>query len=391
MGARGLRNGSNYSEMAVVGGGPGGALAALLLARRGLHVTLFDRACFPRWKVCGCCLGAQAQSTLQRCGLGDLLDHLGASEVPRAEFRIFGKKLEVATNQMRALSRNILDDALLRAAASAGAELRLGTSVIGVDATGEDGLQLSLRSGAGKCSFRAKLLVAACGLSAVRGAGSAFISERSPIGAGVQLAGCALDVPENTLMMFCGSPGYFGLVRHREGVSAAASLRPRQLKAAGSVNSAIASLLEENRMGGMENLVQARWRGTPPLRRRQTEAVPGVFHIGDALGYYEPITGQGIGWAMEDAVEVRDYVVSALKADRRSASEGWHRASGDRYRKRTRLCAAVTGLLHFGFAARLAAGSAAVLPAVMQRLAQGITGLERSPAGGDFGAVDQSY
>src|SRR5262249_26661731 len=48
----------------VVGAGPAGATAARELARRGLDVLLVDRAAFPRWKVCGCCLNGNALATL---------------------------------------------------------------------------------------------------------------------------------------------------------------------------------------------------------------------------------------------------------------------------------------------------------------------------------------
>src|SRR5262249_23647918 len=43
-------------DAVVVGAGPAGALAARELARLGAAVLLVDRATFPRWKVCGCCL-----------------------------------------------------------------------------------------------------------------------------------------------------------------------------------------------------------------------------------------------------------------------------------------------------------------------------------------------
>src|SRR5262249_60136413 len=56
----------------VVGAGPAGATAARELARRDLDVLLVDRATFPRWKVCGCCLNGNALATLERIGLGDL-------------------------------------------------------------------------------------------------------------------------------------------------------------------------------------------------------------------------------------------------------------------------------------------------------------------------------
>ena len=59
----------------VIGGGPGGATAALLLARAGWSVALVERKTFPRRKVCGEYLSA---TTLP------LLEHLGVAEIGRA-------------------------------------------------------------------------------------------------------------------------------------------------------------------------------------------------------------------------------------------------------------------------------------------------------------------
>ena len=51
-------------QAVVVGAGPAGALAALQLARQGVRVLLVEKRAFPRWKVCGCCLNAQALSLI---------------------------------------------------------------------------------------------------------------------------------------------------------------------------------------------------------------------------------------------------------------------------------------------------------------------------------------
>src|SRR5437868_1046375 len=54
------------------GAGPAGAAAARELARRSVSVLLVDRATFPRWKVCGCCLNGRAAAVLGAMGLGGL-------------------------------------------------------------------------------------------------------------------------------------------------------------------------------------------------------------------------------------------------------------------------------------------------------------------------------
>ena len=53
-------------DVVVVGAGPAGALAAILLARAGVRVRVFDRARFPRDKLCGDTLNPGALGVLAR-------------------------------------------------------------------------------------------------------------------------------------------------------------------------------------------------------------------------------------------------------------------------------------------------------------------------------------
>src|SRR5262245_44557832 len=55
----------------VIGGGPGGATAALLLARAGWSVARLERKTFPRRKVCGEYLSATNLPLLDRLGIGE--------------------------------------------------------------------------------------------------------------------------------------------------------------------------------------------------------------------------------------------------------------------------------------------------------------------------------
>src|SRR5262245_43587218 len=104
----------------VVGAGPAGALAARQLALAGVGVLLVDRASFPRWKVCGCCLSVAALETLRSVGLGGLVKRCGGVPLARVCLGVAGRSALLQLPGGRSLSREAFDAALVESALSAG-------------------------------------------------------------------------------------------------------------------------------------------------------------------------------------------------------------------------------------------------------------------------------
>jgi flavin-dependent dehydrogenase len=119
----------------VVGARVAGAPTAMLLARRGYHVLLVDRATFPSDTVSTHNLTLAAMASLQRWGLYEEALATGCPPVNRLRFDLNGLVLEgwdgplEGVNQMVNLRRSVLDDILVRAAKDAGADVREGFSV----------------------------------------------------------------------------------------------------------------------------------------------------------------------------------------------------------------------------------------------------------------------
>jgi flavin-dependent dehydrogenase len=121
-------------DVVIVGAGPAGAVAAIVLARAGARVCVVERAAFPRDKLCGDTVNPGTLTRLARLGLdGDL--HARALRVDG--MRLTGEGGVVIEGRYprgqsgRAIVRRDLDSMLLQQAVAAGCELESGVAVRG--------------------------------------------------------------------------------------------------------------------------------------------------------------------------------------------------------------------------------------------------------------------
>jgi flavin-dependent dehydrogenase len=155
-------------DVIVVGARCAGASTSLLLARAGLRVLMIDRADFPSDTVSGHMIKLAGVERLQRWGL---LDAVLASGCPRPEGRTvsFGAQRLHVPAEPGALTpmaprRIVLDDILIRAAAAAGADVRLHTSLIGLVSDGQRVNGVRTRDRAGRTALeRSRLVIGADG------------------------------------------------------------------------------------------------------------------------------------------------------------------------------------------------------------------------------------
>lgn len=112
----------------IIGGGPAGCAAAISLARAGCRPRLLERSTGPTDKVCGDFLSAEAIDLVHMLGV----DPVALGAVPIRRVRISsGNRTAEAQLPFAAvgLSRRLLDEALLRHAEAAGADVRRGETV----------------------------------------------------------------------------------------------------------------------------------------------------------------------------------------------------------------------------------------------------------------------
>ncbi len=367
-------------DAVVIGAGPAGAVAARQLVRGGAAVLLVERAVFPRDKVCGCCLNRRSLAALAAIGLGDLPDRCGAVPLNSFHWSAGRSHVTLPLPGGAALSRRTLDAALAREAAACGAALFFGTSAVVGDVDG-DARCVRLAAAGGEGIIRARVVLAACGLTSrhVYGAAPIRLVERrsSRIGAAVRLERAPADYRAGTTYMACGPAGYAGLVRLEDGrLDVAAALDPAAVRSQGGLGAAVEAIVHSAGFPRIEGLATAAWRGTPPLTRRAIPiAAERLLLIGDAAGYVEPFTGEGIAWALEGGIAAAGIAQRAIGQWAPECARSWTRAHRRIVTGRQRICRAMSLMLRSPRATRAVIQALRFMPAaaspVLHRLNRG--------------------
>lgn len=324
--------GPSTFDVLVVGAGPAGSVAATVLARAGVRVCLVDRAHFPRPKLCGDTLNPGARAVLRRLRLDAAID---AVALPLDGMRVTGDGVTVEARypdglRGASLSREQVDAALLRAAVAAGAEFREGVAVrapvLKADARGRTvvGVACAGADGEGE-EWLAPVTIAADGRRSTL-AFALGLSRHPRAPRRWAIGACATGVHGLTSFgeMHIRQGHYIGVAPLPGGVANlcvvrpasggdAALQRPQQVLA-----DALASdpMLRE-RMADARYLAPPMVLGPLAVDRVDDAAVPdGLLLAGDAAGFIDPMTGDGIRFA------IRGGELAALSA-LRALEHGW--------------------------------------------------------------------
>ena len=368
---RGL--GDRLWDVAVVGAGPAGAMVALELGRRGCAVLLLERQLFPRWKVCGACMNGAAQEALSHAGLGGLVT--GAPRLAELRMTGWGRSASVALHNSVALSREALDRALVDAAVEEGVVFAHGASTE-LGPVRDGGRTLTVRRDGGEECVRARVVVAATGLhrlraSAIAGpAPLATVRAGSRVGVGAVLEGGGSGYGPEVIHMVLGPAGYVGLVRQEDHrLNVAAAFDAEWVRRHGSPELAVRAHLELAGMPRVPEGIHRGWRGTPPLTRRLSSlAEERLFLVGDAAGYVEPFTGEGMAWALWGALALAPLVQAGVARWDEGLVRRWRRVHSRRMRRGQRVCGMVAWGLRRPWAAQMALGALATVPSLARPL-----------------------
>jgi flavin-dependent dehydrogenase len=324
----------------IVGAGPAGSTAAILLAAAKWSVALIEKQPFPRRKVCGACISATNLPVLDALGIGAEFAQRAGPQLREVALYCGDRAVQAPLPALpdarhpwgRALGRETFDLLLLERARELGVSLWQPWTVRAIHG----------RGGAYRCAIearpafqltelRAPVVIMANGSweadpgatrSAARKPGDLFAFQANFSGA--QLAPGVLPV-----ISFAG--GYGGLVIAENGqLTLAGCIRRDVLKArrvttaAQTAGDAFEEYLRD-RTGALRNVLEGArregtWLGIGPIQpgiRGPWQRADGRFMIGNAAAEAHPIIGEGISMAMQSA---RLLGARLIAAGRRNAS-----------------------------------------------------------------------
>jgi menaquinone-9 beta-reductase len=299
----------------VVGAGPAGSAAAAVLASRGARVLLVEKDRFPRSKVCGEFLSAEALASIDRIGAREALEAALPERIEEGSLHLSNGRCISFRLPAPALgiSRRVLDALLAERAAALGAHVRFEVRVRAIEGAPREGFRVRLLAGgAGEEETDARVVVGAWGRwdALDRSLDRRFLRRARYFGWNRGFEGGAPFLA-GRVRLYLYPGGYCGLSR----------VEGAEVNLAGVVSEAV-----HRRLGGWDAvLIHAResnavldrdlgslspgagFLGTVPVIFTAKPPVEnGVLMVGDAAGVLDPFSGQGQAAALASGILAAD-------------------------------------------------------------------------------------
>jgi menaquinone-9 beta-reductase len=305
-------------DVAIIGGGPAGSMAALNLNKLGFEVCLIEKKSFPRETLCGEFLSSEVTSNLQRLDLFE--NFLRLQPNPITSFKFYydnGKYIQSDLNfTAYGLKRGRFDNFLLDSVKEKGIKVLQPAEVKEIKFK-NDNNRITIHDGSFLSEVSADKVIAAYGRQNIldKKLNRMFLSTRSSLN-GIKFHiddSSFLNLERDTIKIFTSNEIYCGINTVDENKVTVCFLEKRksslahpreQLRKLMKTNKSFGDLFNESVFKVLEDLPVY---GTGNIYFGNRELVKdGIYMIGDAAAVIAPLAGDGIGMAVESARLVAD-------------------------------------------------------------------------------------
>jgi len=327
-------------DVVVIGAGPAGTAAAIELSNSGLSTLLIDKSDFPRDKCCGDGLTASALRQLELLEFEPSTtpswNWIDSAKIRSTSSRVVTLGFPNNGRHYAAVARRFdFDDALLRHAVSRGAEFLPRTTMTSVLAISRSQIEVSLSNGE---SVRAKRIIAADGV---------YSSTRKTVGLtrneGVgdwhafrQYFPRTNDMKDREIYVSFESdliPAYFWNFPLADGSSNIGfGIHTGSINRLGGMAEMWRDIQTRNHLATFfqtESDERLKAWPIPANVRRQSLTHGPIFFVGDAASSSDPLTGEGIGQALETGRLAALAIIGNFGADSSASALTYERSVRD--------------------------------------------------------------
>jgi menaquinone-9 beta-reductase len=320
----------NRADVVVIGGGPAGSSTATHLARAGVDVVLLDQARFPREKPCAEYCSPGVVDAIADLGA---LDSLTANAVQRLErMNIVTPDTKIPLdfagnrpggNPALGIKRSVLDHHLLEFAAGHGGQVFDGTRVLRPVREGNEVVGVRYRSGSDEGVIHARFVVAADGLHSTFSRSLGLDRPvRWPNRLGLVARFEGADTSDSSGEMHVAGDRYCGFSPVDGGIANVSLVvkmgaKPNNVATGAFFESQVRSIPGiARRLAHARRITKVRGMG-PMARRVSRRAGNGYLLVGDAAGFFDPLTGEGVHRALRGGELAAAAALRALERDDR--------------------------------------------------------------------------